>query len=111
MGHLHRAGSTCELVRRTFGAFAEGGTPQNPFDYLNAAVEGDKKRAREDDEERRPKKAGRDRRPKKAGQSRGRVEELPNRDRVTCHRCGVFGHRAKQCTARVVDSANFFGEE
>lgn len=83
---------------------------QNPFDYLNAAVV-DRKRAREDDDERRPKKAGRDRRPKKAGQSRGRVEELPNRDRVTCHRCGVFGHRAKQCTARVVDSANFFGEE
>ena len=84
--------------------------PQNPFEYLNAAVV-DRKRAREDDEERRPKKAGRDRRPKKAGQSRGRVEELPNKDRVTCHRCGVFGHRAKQCTARVGDSANFFGEE
>ena len=86
--------------------------PQNPYDYLNAAVENEKKRAREDDDDRRPKRAGRGRgQGRGRGRGRGRFEDLPNKDRVTCHKCGIYGHRARHCKARVEDAANFFGEE
>ena len=95
---------------------------RNPFEYLNFAgqqTDDGRKRGREiDGDDRAQKKGagrGRGREGRGGGRSgrAGRGQEVRPIDRVQCHECGQFGHRARHCSVRKAknDVANFFDYE
>ena len=77
---------------------------QHPLEYINAAVQ-------QDNERKRKRDTGRGRGSRGRGRS-GRIQQVPQEDRVVCHKCGLWGHRRKNCPKKdEKEILQFFEEE
>ena len=76
----------------------------DPFEYINATIHHDNERKRQRDTGRGRGSRGRGR----AGQN----EEVSQKDRVVCHKCGLWGHRRKHCPKKdEKEVVQFFEQE